>query len=133
MLICMQKINFSTHFFLKILQRNSNLLFWVIWACLVTHTQNASINMKKPLMSICRQEIKMIISTCRNINWRKINFVPHFFFEISLRYANLSSVLWACLVIHTYNGKHQLIENFNFYLRSRNTLHHSLLSWDITL
>ena len=32
-----KKINFVIHFFLKILERNANFLFWVIWACLATH------------------------------------------------------------------------------------------------
>ena len=31
MFVCMQKINFLTHFFLKILQRNPDFLFWVMW------------------------------------------------------------------------------------------------------
>ena len=35
---CMQKANFITHFFLKILQKKANLLFWLIWTCLTTHT-----------------------------------------------------------------------------------------------
>ena len=43
MLIYMQQVNFITHFFLKILQRNRNLLFWVIWACLVTPKMIVSI------------------------------------------------------------------------------------------
>ena len=33
------------HAFLGILQRYTNLLFWVLWACLVAHTQNDSINL----------------------------------------------------------------------------------------
>ena len=37
-----KKINFIPHAFLKILQRLANL-FWVLWAYLVTHTQNGSI------------------------------------------------------------------------------------------
>ena len=41
--ICWQKINFIPHIFLEIQQRYANL-FWVLWACLATHTQNDSIN-----------------------------------------------------------------------------------------
>ena len=32
------------HAFLEILQRYANL-FWVLWACLITHTQSDSINL----------------------------------------------------------------------------------------
>ena len=74
MLICMQKINFITHFFRKILQRNSKLLFWVFWACLATHTQSDTTNLKKTFMFICRQ---------------KINFIPYAFLEMLQRYGNL--------------------------------------------
>ena len=101
MLICMQKINFMSNFFLEILQRNSkvvimsrlgmsgdthpeisknlwclsaskkstsffpfslryckdiaNLLFLVLWASLVIHTQN-SITLHKTFVFICRQK-----------------------------------------------------------------------------
>ena len=118
MFICLQKNNFITHFFLKILQRNNkivtlgnigmsgrlhtpkmivsmwrnlwrlsianksastftfslgcckdiaNLLFWVLWACLATHTQSDTTDMLKTFAFICRQ---------------KINFIFHVFLEI---------------------------------------------------
>ena len=51
-----------------------NLLFRVIWACLATHTQNDSINLKKPLMSIYKQKKKLIC---------------HVFLEILQRYGKL--------------------------------------------
>ena len=108
MFISVQKINFTTQFFLKILQRNNrlvilgnlrmpghthlkwyniaiwrnfwrlcvgkrssssitfsmiyykdivNLLFWVLWACLVTQTQSYTINLQKTFVFICRQKI----------------------------------------------------------------------------
>ena len=49
--ICRQKTNFTLHhpppskFFLETLQKYANSLFWVLWACLVTHTHNNSINL----------------------------------------------------------------------------------------
>ena len=52
---------------MEILQRYANFLFWVLWACLVGHTQNDQINMYKTLMFICMQ---------------KTNFIIHFFLEI---------------------------------------------------
>ena len=33
------------HVFLEILYRYANFLFWVLWECLDTHTQNGSINL----------------------------------------------------------------------------------------
>ena len=67
--ICRQKINFNPppYAFLEILQRYANFLFWVLWACLVAHTQNDSINLYKTSMFICMP---------------KINFVIHFLLEI---------------------------------------------------
>ena len=62
-----QKINFVSHVFLEILQRYANFLFWVLWVCMVTQTQNDSINLQKTLMSICMP---------------KINFIIHFFLGI---------------------------------------------------
>ena len=67
MFICRQKINFIPHALLEILQRYANFLFWVLWTCLVAHTQNDSINLYKTLMFICMQ---------------KTNFIIHFFLEI---------------------------------------------------
>ena len=67
MFICRQKINFISHALLEILQRYANFLFWVLWTCLVAHTQNDSINLYKTLMFICMQ---------------KTNFIIHFFLEI---------------------------------------------------
>ena len=51
---------------MEILQRYANL-FWVLWACLVTLTQNDSIVLLKTWMFICMQ---------------KINFIIHFFLTI---------------------------------------------------
>ena len=66
-----QKVNFVPHVFLDILQRYIyiyiNFLFWALWECMATKTQNDSINMQKSLMSIYMP---------------KINFTIHFFFGI---------------------------------------------------
>ena len=61
------KNSFILHALLEILQRCTNFLFWVLWSCLVAHTQNDSINLYKTLMFICMQ---------------KTNFIIHFFLEI---------------------------------------------------
>ena len=61
-----KKLNFIPHAFMKILQRYANL-FWLLWACLVTLTQNDSIVLLKTWMFICMQ---------------KINFIIHFFLTI---------------------------------------------------
>ena len=55
------------HVFLEILHRYANFLFWVLWACLDTHTQNGNINLYKTLKFLCMP---------------KINFIIHFFLEI---------------------------------------------------
>ena len=76
-----QKINFILHVFLEILQRHcklshafleifqryGNFLFWVIWTCLVTQTQDDTINL-----------LKTSVFTCMP----KIYFIIHFFLEI---------------------------------------------------
>ena len=61
------KNQLHSHAFLEILQRYENFLFWVVWACLVAHTQNDNISLQKTSMFICRPKIKFII---------------HFFLEI---------------------------------------------------
>ena len=63
-----KKSTSSLTFFLKYCKEIADLLFWIIWACLATHTYNDSINLKKPLTFICRQ---------------KINFTLHVFIEIA--------------------------------------------------
>ena len=89
MLICMQTINFITHFLLNILQRNSKL---VILGNLgmpgYVHLKD-SINLQKTFAFNCKQ---------------KINFISDVFREKLQRYANfLFWVLWACLVSKTQN------------------------------
>ena len=48
-----------------------NLFFWILYACLATHTINDTIILYKTFMFICRQ---------------KINLIPHAFMEILQRY-----------------------------------------------
>ena len=43
--ICRQKINLILHAFLEILQRYAKFLFWILWASLITHTQNDIVNL----------------------------------------------------------------------------------------
>ena len=82
MLICMQKVNCITHFFLKILQRKANILFWVIWACLAIHTWNGSITLKKPSAFISRQKLNFIFHVFLDIFTAKILQTPCFgYFE----------------------------------------------------
>ena len=61
MLICMQQINFITHLFLKILQRNSKLNI-LGNSSKPRYTLNDSINLKKSLMFICKRKTNFILS-----------------------------------------------------------------------
>ena len=74
MFICRQKINYTLHVFLEILQRYCKLVVWVLWACLDTHALSDTINLQKSFVFICRQKIK---------------FILHAFLDILQRYANL--------------------------------------------
>ena len=77
--ICRSKINFIIHAFVEILKRYAKL-FWLLWACLVTLTQNDSITLQKILMFICIQKINFIIhfvltilhfkESCNLIDWK---------------------------------------------------------------
>ena len=59
-------------------------------ACLATHSQSDTVNLKKTFVSIYKQ---------------KINFIPHVFLEILQMHENfLFWVLWACLAMHTQNN-----------------------------
>ena len=91
--ICRQKLNFIPYAFIEILQRYANL-FWLLWACLVTLTQNDSITVQKTSMFTCMQKInnswiKMIhksllpydITFCQ-ICWWNINRNISFHFRL---------------------------------------------------
>ena len=93
--------------FLRYCKEIANLLFWVISACLATHTENDSINLKKSLMFTCKQ---------------KINFILPVFLEILQRYCKL-------VVLGTFNKPgythlkyYHLVENFRIYLQAKETL-----------
>ena len=92
-----------------------NLLFRVIWACLATHTQNDSINLKKPLMSIYKQKKNSSVT-------------------FSLRYCkdmvNLFWILWACLATNTQRY-YQLVQTFHVYQHAKYQLHTPCFSGDI--
>ena len=67
------------HAFMEILQRYANL-FWLLWACLVTLTQNDSIILPKTSMFTYMQKINLIIhffltvlhfkESCNLIGWQ---------------------------------------------------------------
>ena len=85
--------------FLKHCKGIESLLFWVIWACLATHTSNDSINLKKYLMFFCKQNINFILPVFKDI-------------------ANvLFWVLWASLVIHIQNDTTTSQKTFVFIWR----------------
>ena len=101
MLICMQKIS---HFFLKILQKIANFLFWIIWACPDTHTENDSIIFKKSVMFTRKQ---------------KINFILPTFFLIL-------QIYWKLVILGTLSKSgytdpkyHHLVENYRLYLQAK--------------
>ena len=86
-----QKINFISHAFLEILERYANL-FWVLWVCLVAHTQNDSINLQKTLMFIFMPKIHFNITRLTNTRdfefyqiwdwWCNINNNISFYFRL---------------------------------------------------
>ena len=69
-----------------------NLLYWVIWAWLATHTKNGCITLEKLLAFISRQ---------------KINFILNFFFEMLQRYCKL--IVWSSLGMSTYVHSNDII------------------------
>ena len=71
MLICMQKNQLHCTSFLRYFKKIANLLFWVIWACLNTHTQY---QYERTFMFIYRL---------------KIGFILHVFLEILQGYYKL--------------------------------------------
>ena len=138
-IICMQKINLISNFFLRYCKDIAillfwelwtssftpslryckdivNLLFWVLCACLATHTQSDTINLWKTFVFISRQ---------------KINVIIHAFLEI----LQICKLILGTLGMPGYkppNCWYRLVEDFDVYLHAKNKLHHSLLSWDIT-
>ena len=97
------------------IEKNSKLVIIGVWACLVTHTENDSINMKKSLMFICKQKIKFIL--------------PVFIEILQSMKKLLFWVLWKCLNIHIKNRSINLREFFIiFHMHAKNQLYQLLLS-----
>ena len=103
MLICMQKISFITHFFLKILQIANCYFGWFGHAW--PHTP------------------KMMVSIWRNLWCLSKSKKSSSFFPFALRYCKdttnlLFWVLWECLTISHKKSQHQSVGNFHAYLHA---------------
>ena len=61
MIICMHKINFITHVFLPLLQRQQTCCFQVLWACLVMYIQSDTMNLQRTFVFICRQNFITVV------------------------------------------------------------------------
>ena len=91
------KINFILHAIMKMLHRYVNL-FWVLWTCLVTLTQNDSITSQKTSMFIFMQKIKFIIQlfltilhfkeSCNLLGWQHLfhNLRPKILPDVLVKY-----------------------------------------------
>ena len=102
MLIYMLKINFITHFSLKILQKNSKLVILGKLG-MSGHTHlNYTINWKKPWTFICRQ---------------KTNFILHVFLEILQRYCKLVILVTLGMSGRTQSGTINFQNIFVFICR----------------
>ena len=99
-----KSISFFT-FSLRYCKEIVNLSFWVLLTCLATHMQST-----KPTSSPILFHSGDIAKICKLLIFGTLGMPGS----------------------HTQNDYH-FVENFNVYLHAKNTLHHSLLSWDITL
>ena len=112
MLFCMQKINFITHFFLKILQINSKLVILNNLGDAWPHTS------------------KMILSVWRNLWCLSARKKSNSSFKYSLRCckdtANLLFwALWTCLATHKQSDTINLQETFVFIYKQKINFIHS--------
>ena len=117
MLIRMQKINFITHFFLKILQRNSKPAILDNLGMPCHKHLKRFINLKKPLIFICRQ---------------KVNYILHVFLKILQRHCRL--VILGTLGMPRYvrlKWYYYFVENVSAYLQSKTQLYFPCFSGDI--
>ena len=99
MLSPVKKPTSSFAFFLRYCKYVTNMLFWVLWACLgmgtvwyyhFRDTQSDRTTLQKAFAFVSRQ---------------KINFIPYVFLEILQRYANfLFCILWAWLASQVQNN-----------------------------
>ena len=115
MLICMQKINLITHFFLKILQRNRKRV------SLDNLGMPGHIHLNwyqfKEAYGIHLKAKKQFHLSC-------------FLWDIADIANLLSWVLWACLTMHTQNYTINLQKTF-VYLQTKNQLHPTCFSGNI--
>ena len=65
-----QKISFILHIFLELLFYCKDIvnLFWVVWTCLVMHTQSDTINLLKTFVFICRSK-NQLHPPCFSNDW----------------------------------------------------------------
>ena len=118
MFICLQKNNFITHFFLKILQRNNKIVTL------------GNIGMSGRLHTP-----KMIVSIWRNLTFiysQQISFNFHVFLGMLQRYCKLA--ILGTLGMPGYphpKWYHRHVKNFRVYLQAKNQLHLSRFSGDI--
>ena len=138
-----KKPTLSLTSFIRYCKGIANLLFWVVCACIHTHTsQNLwylfagdktnssftfSLRYCKDIANLFLRyfghnwlrRLKVILSTCWKLlcllAGKKINLVPHVFLEILQRYANfLFWVLWAYLAMQTQNDSINLKKTTTF-------------------
>ena len=96
------KINFIPHAFMEILQRYANL-FWVLWAWLITLTQNDSITLMKTSMFISLQ---------------KIIFIMHFF--LTILHFKKSCNMIGCNMICWWNINNNISFHYRLFPRKTN-------------
>ena len=102
--------------FLKHRKYTTNLLFWVLWACLISTIKIRSTN---------------LLTTLTFFFMKKVNFIFHFTLKIFQRYCQLVILDILDRSLHTHEKlRYQFEEKFNFYLHANNQLHLSFLSWD---
>ena len=108
MFLCMQTINFTPHFFLKILKRYSKHV------TVSTLGMYFVYNFQETLMFIFNQTI---------------NFIFNYFLKIFQRYCKLVILGTLDMIGHTHQKlKYQLKRNSAVYLNENNKIHPSLFS-----
>ena len=107
----MQKINFITHFFLKILQRNSKLI--------ILGNLGMADHTPKTIVSIWN---------IWHLFWHLlIIFLELFFYCKDI--VNLLWVLWTCLAMHTQSDTINLLKTFVFICRCKKSTSSLMLFW----
>ena len=123
MFIYQQKINFNLQVFLGYCKDIANLLFSVLWACLATQNQSDTINLKTIFVFIWRQKTQV--------------HSPRFSGDIAklcklliLGTLGISGYVLAMPGYAHPKSQYKLVENFEVYFHTKNTLNNPLLSWD---